>query len=112
MSEFGQDRRPDLPFSLPYAGPIGSSVLNPLDQKSSFCVAVVKRDTAKLVMMIGGAQVQFGQVAESVVLRNLFWIILLAVAFASAAVAGAFLYERFVSGRIEPRARLVRRIAP
>ena len=42
MSEFGQDRRPALP-SLPYAGPIGLSVLNTLDQKSSFCVAVVKR---------------------------------------------------------------------
>src|SRR5258708_3663708 len=69
MSEFGQDRRPALP-SLPYAGPIGLSVLNTLDQKSSFCMAVVKRDTSKLVMMIGGAQVQFGQVAEAFLLRN------------------------------------------
>jgi hypothetical protein len=57
VSEFGQERRPALPFSLPYAGPIGSSVLNTLDQKGSFCLAVVRRDTSKLVMMIGGAQV-------------------------------------------------------
>ena len=62
MSEFGQDRRPALPFSLPYVGPIGLSILNTLDQ-SSFCLAVVKRDTSKLVMMIGGAQVQLSQVA-------------------------------------------------
>jgi signal transduction histidine kinase len=112
MSEFGQDRRPALPFSLPYAGPIGLSVLNTLDQKSSFCVAVVKRDTSKLVMMIGGAQVQFGQVAESFVLRNLFSIILLAGAFASTVVAGAFLSARFVRRSIERVTRLALAIEP
>ena len=112
MSEFGQDRRPDLPFLLPYAGPIGLSVLNTLDQKSSFCVAVVKRDTSKLVMIIGGAQVQFGQVAESFVLRNLFSIILLAGAFASTVVAGAFLSARFVTRSIERVTRLAIAIDP
>jgi signal transduction histidine kinase len=112
MSEFGQDRRPALPFLLPYAGPIGLSVLNTLDQKSSFCVAVVKRDTSKLVMMIGGAQVQFGQVAESFVLRNLFSIILLAGAFASTVVAGAFLSARFVRRSIERVTRLALAIEP
>jgi signal transduction histidine kinase len=112
MSEFGQDRRPDLPFLLPYAGPIGLSVLNTLDQKSSFCVAVVKRDTSKLVMMIGGAQVQFGEVAESFVLRNLFSIILLAGAFASTVVAGAFLSARFVTRSIARVTRLALAIDP
>jgi signal transduction histidine kinase len=112
MSEFGQDRRPALPFSLPYAGPIGLSVLNTLDQESSFCVAVVKRDTSKLVMMIGGAQVQFGQVAESFVLRNLFSIILLAGAFASTVVAGAFLSARIVTRSIERVTRLSLAIDP
>jgi signal transduction histidine kinase len=112
MSEFGQDRRPALPFSLPYAGPIGLSVLNTLDQESSFCVAVVKRDTSKLVMMIGGAQVQFGQIAESFVLRNLFSIILLAAAFASTVVAGAFLSARFVTRSIERVTRLALAIDP
>src|SRR3981189_3112486 len=111
-NEFGQDRRPALPSSLPYAGPIGLSVLNTLDQKSSFCVAVVKRDTSKLVMMIGGAQVQFGQVAESFVLRNLFSIILLAGAFASTVVAGAFLFARFVTRIIERVTRLAIAIDP
>src|SRR6267378_5703526 len=106
VSEFGQERRPALPLSLPYAGPIGSSVLNTLDQKSSFCLAVVRRDTSKLVVMIGGAQVQFGQVAESFVLRNLFSIILLAGAFASTVVAGAFLSARFVTRSIERVTRL------
>jgi signal transduction histidine kinase len=112
VSEFGQERRPALPFSLPYAGPIGSSVLNTLDQKSSFCLAVVQRDTSKLVMMIGGAQVQFGQVAESFVLRNLFSIILLAGAFASTVVAGAFLSARFVTRSIERVTRLALAIEP
>ena len=64
MAEFGRELRPALPFSLPYTGPIGFSVLNTLDQKSAFCLAVVRRGTSELVMMIGGAQVQFGQVAE------------------------------------------------
>jgi signal transduction histidine kinase len=112
VSEFGQERRPALPFSLPYAGPIGSSVLNTLDQKSSFCLAVVRRDTSKLVVMIGGAQVQFGQVAESFVLRNLFSIILLAGAFASTVVAGAFLSARFVTRSIERVTRLALAIEP
>ncbi len=111
ISEFGQDRRPALP-SLPYAGPIGLSVLNTLDQKSSFCVAVVKRDTSKLVMMIGGAQVQFGEVAESFVLRNLFSIVLLAGAFASTVVAGAFLSARIVTRSIARVTRLALAIDP
>jgi signal transduction histidine kinase len=112
VSEFGQERRPALPFSLPYAGPIGSSVLNTLDQKSSFCLTVVRRDTSKLVMMIGGAQVQFGQVAESFVLRNLFSIMLLAGAFASTVVAGTFLSARFVTRSIERVTRLALAIEP
>jgi signal transduction histidine kinase len=111
MSEFGQDRRPALPFSLPYVGPIGLSILNTLDQ-SSFCLAVVKRDTSKLVIMIGGAQVQVDQVAESFVLRNLFSIILLAAAFASTVVAGAFLSARFVRRSIERVTRLALAIEP
>jgi signal transduction histidine kinase len=111
MSESGQDRRPALPFSLPYVGPIGLSVLNTLDQ-NSFCLAVVKRDTSKLVMMIGGAQVQFDQVAESFVVRNLFSIIVLAGAFASTVVAGAFLSARFVTRSIERVTRLALAIDP
>jgi signal transduction histidine kinase len=112
VDEFGQDRRPALPFSLPYGGPIGLSVLNTLDQESSFCMAVVKRDTSRLVMMIGGAQVQFGQIAESFVLRNLSSIILLAGAFASTVVAGAFLSARFVTRSIERVTRLSLAIDP
>jgi signal transduction histidine kinase len=112
MSEFGRERRPALPFSLPYAGPIGLSVLSTLDQKSSFCLAVVRRDTSKLVMMIGGAQVHIGQIAESFILRNLFSVILLAVAFASTVAAGAFLSARFVTRSIERVTRLALAIEP
>ena len=112
VSEFGQERRPALPISLPYPGPIGLSVLNTLDQESSFCLAVVRRDSSKLVLMIGGAQVQFRQVAESFVLRNLFSIILLAGAFASTVVAGAFLSTRFVTRSIERVTKLALAIEP
>src|SRR5882757_6276951 len=111
ISEFGQDRRPALP-SLPYASPIGLSVLNTLDQKSSFCSAVVRRDASKLVMMIGGAQVHFDQIAESFVLRNLVPIILMAIAFASTLAAGAFLSARFVTRSIERVTRLALVIEP
>jgi signal transduction histidine kinase len=112
MSEFGRERRPALPFSLPYAGPIGLSVVSTLDQKSSFCLAVVRRDTSKLVMMIGGAQVHIGQIAESFILRNLFSVILLAVAFASTVAAGVFLSARFVTRSIERVTRLALAIEP
>jgi hypothetical protein len=59
INEFGPERRPALPFSLPYTGPVGFSVLNTVNQKSSFCLAVVRRGASELVMMIGGAQVGF-----------------------------------------------------
>ena len=72
MTEFGRELRPALPFSLPYTGPIGFSVLNTLDQKSTFCLAVVRRGASELVMMIGGAQVRLDQIAKSFVLRNFF----------------------------------------
>ncbi len=63
-SEFGAERRPDLPFSLPYTGPIGFSILNTVDQKSTFCLAVVQRGASQLVMMLGGAQARYGQIAR------------------------------------------------
>jgi signal transduction histidine kinase len=112
MNEFGRERRPALPFPLPYTGPIGFSVLNTLDQKSSFCLAVARRGESELVMMIGGAQVRFGQIAETFVLRNLLPILLLAVAFASTVAAGAFLSARFVARSIERVTRLALAIDP
>jgi signal transduction histidine kinase len=112
MSEFGRELRPALPFSLPYTGPIGFSVLNTLDQKSSFCLAVVRRDTSELVMMIGGAQVGFDQIASSFVARNFFSVFLLAIAFASTVAAGAFLSARFVARSIQRVTRLALAIEP
>ena len=53
INEFERELRPALPFPLPYTGPIGFSVLNTLDQKGTFCLAVVRRRTSELVMMIG-----------------------------------------------------------
>ena len=112
MTEFGRERRPPLPFALPYTGPIGLSVLNAADQKSSFCLVVVRRATSELVMMIGGAQVRFDQFATTFVRRNLFIISLVAVGFASTVAAGAFLSARFVARSIERVTRLAVAIDP
>jgi signal transduction histidine kinase len=112
MEEFGRERRPALPFPLPYTGPIGFSVLNTLDQTSSFCLAVARRGASELVMMIGGAQVHFGQIAETFVFRNLVPILLLAVAFALTVAAGAFLSARFVARSIERVTRLALAVEP
>jgi signal transduction histidine kinase len=111
-NDFGRELRPSLPFSLPYTGPTGFSVLNTLDQKSSFCLAVVRKGPSELVMMIGGAQVRFGQIARSFVFRNLFPVFLLAIAFASTVAAGAFLSARFVARSIERVTRLALAIEP
>jgi signal transduction histidine kinase len=112
MAEFGRELRPALPFSLPYTGPTGLSVLNTLDQKSSFCLAVVRRGASELVMMIGGAQVRLGQIARSFVLRNLLSVFLLAIAFASTVATGAFLSARFVARSIERVTKLALAIEP
>jgi signal transduction histidine kinase len=99
--EFGGERRPALPFSLPYTGPIGFSVLNTLDQKSTFCLAVVQRGASELVMMFGDAHVSSDQIVRSFVSRNLFPISLVALAFASTVAIGTFLSARFVARSIE-----------
>jgi signal transduction histidine kinase len=112
MAEFGRELRPALPFSLPYTGPIGFSVLNTLDQKSPFCLAVVRRGASELVMMIGGAQVGFDQIVRSFVVRNFFSVLLLAIAFASTVATGAFLSARFVARSIERVTKLALAIEP
>jgi signal transduction histidine kinase len=111
-SEFGRELRPALPFALPYNGPIGFSVLNAQDQKSTFCLAVVRRGTSELVMMIGGAQVRFGQIALSFLFRNVFEVVLLAIAFALTVATGAFLSARFVANSIKRVTRLALAIEP
>jgi signal transduction histidine kinase len=112
VNEFGRELRPALPFSLPYTGPIGLSVLNTLDQKSTFCLVVVQRGTSELVMMIGGAHVRLSQIAKSFILRNHLEVFLLAMAFASTVAIGAFLSARFVARSIERVTRLALAIEP
>jgi signal transduction histidine kinase len=112
VSEFGGEHRPALPFSFPYSGPIGFSVFNTLDQKSTFCLAVVRRGPSQLAMMIGNPNPPFGQIATSFVYRNLFPISLLAVAFASTVAFGAILSARFVARSIERVAKLALAIDP
>ncbi len=97
INEFERELRPALPFPLPYTGPIGFSVLNTLDQKSTFCLAVVRRRTSE---------------AKSFVLRNFFQVFVLAIAFASTVAAGAFLSARFVARSIERVTKLALAIEP
>ncbi|MBO0755768.1 MAG: HAMP domain-containing histidine kinase [Bradyrhizobiaceae bacterium] len=110
--EFGGERRPALPFSLPYTGPIGFSVLNTLDQKSTFCLAVVQRGMSELVMVIGAAHVSPDQVVRSFVYRNLVPISLVALAFAATVAIGTILSARFVARSIERVTRLALAINP
>lgn len=101
VSEYGSERRPALPFAFPYHGPVGSSVFNTLDQKSTFCLAVVQRGSLQLAMMVGEPQVRFGRIARNFLVRSIFSITLLALAFAATVAVGAALAARFVSRGIE-----------
>jgi len=112
ITEFGGGRRPALPFSLPYSGPVGFSVLNTLDQNSTFCLAVIPWGPSDLVMMIGGAQVRFGQVMRWFVGRNTFSLFIAAFAFALMVMIGAWLSGRFVARGIDRVTRRALAIDP
>jgi len=112
INEFDRERRPALPFPLPYNGPIGFSVLNTLDQNSTFCLAVIPWGPSNLVMMIGEAQVRLGQIVRTFVARNFFPLALVAFAFASTVAIGAVLSGRFVARGIERVTRRALAIDP
>lgn len=112
ITEFGGEHRPALPFSLPYGGPIGFSVLNTLDQNSTFCLAVIPWGPSDLVMMVGGAQVRFDQMLMSFVGRNIFPLSLMAFAFALMVMIGAWLSGRFVARGIDRVTRRALAIDP
>ncbi|AWM02317.1 sensor histidine kinase [Bradyrhizobium amphicarpaeae] len=112
VSEFGSERRPALPFAFPYHGPVGSSVFNTLDQKSTFCLSVVQRGSLQLAMMVGEPRVRFGRMARNFLIRSVFSITLLALAFAATVAVGAALAARFVSRGIERVARRALAIDP
>ncbi|WP_246550634.1 MULTISPECIES: sensor histidine kinase [Bradyrhizobium] len=101
VSEYGSERRPALPFAFPYHGPVGSSVFNTLDQKSTFCLAVAQRGSLQLAMMVGEPQVRFGRMAGNFLVNRIFSIILVALAFAATVAIGSALAARFVSRGIE-----------
>jgi signal transduction histidine kinase len=100
QANFGGERRPALPLPLPYTGPIGRSVLNTLDQKSTFCLAVLQRGSSRLAIMIGAADVPVGQIARPFFSRTFLPISLIALAFAATVVVGVLLSTRFVSRSI------------
>ncbi|WP_456622085.1 sensor histidine kinase [Bradyrhizobium sp. P5_C12] len=112
VSEYGSERRPALPFAFPYHGPVGTSVFNTLDQKSTFCLGVVQRGSLQLAMMVGQPQVRFGRLARNFLFRSIFSIFLLALAFAATVAIGSALAARFVSRGIERVARRAFAIDP
>ena len=112
VSEFGSEHRPALPFAFPYHGPVGSSVFNTLDQKSTFCLAVVQRGAAQLTMMVGEPQVRFRRIAVNFIYRNMLSILIVALAFAATVAIGSALAARFVSRGIERVARRALAIDP
>ncbi|MBW7974243.1 HAMP domain-containing sensor histidine kinase [Bradyrhizobium sp. BR 10289] len=112
LSEYGNEHRPPLPFVFPYHGPIGSSVFSTLDQKSTFCLSSVQRGSSRLAMMVGEPQVRFGRIARTFLLRRVFSILLVALAFAATVAIGSVLTARFVSRGIERVARRALAIDP
>jgi len=112
VNEYGRDRRPPLPFALPYGGPTGFSVLYALDQKSVFCLAVMRRGNLELSMAIGGAQAPFSHIAASFLSRNFLPIGLMALAFATTVAIGALLAARFVGRSMERVTKLALSIDP
>ena len=111
-NEYGSDRRPELPFTLPYNGPFGFSTLSTPDQKSIFCLAVVRNGSDRLVIMIGNAQIGIAQIARSIVLRSRLPILLTALAFALTVTLGVLLSARFVSRSIARVTKLALAIDP
>ncbi|MCK1736978.1 HAMP domain-containing histidine kinase [Bradyrhizobium sp. 138] len=112
VSEYGSEHRPPLPFAFPYRGPVGLSVFSTLDQNSTFCLAVAQRGSVRLSMMAGEPQVRFGRIARSFLVRNMFSILLVALAFAATVAIGSALAARFVSRGIERVARRALAIDP
>jgi signal transduction histidine kinase len=112
VDEYGRDRRPPLPFALPYGGPTGFSVLYALDQRSVFCLAVMRRGDLELSMAIGGAQIPFSNITTAFLTRNFFPIGMMALAFAATVAIGALLAARFVGCSMERVTRLALSIDP
>jgi len=112
LSEYGSEHRPALPFVFPYHGPVGSSVFSTLDQKSTFCLAAKQRGPLRLAMMVGEPQVRFGRIARTFLLRRIYSILLVALAFAATVAIGSVLTARFVSRGIERVARRALAIDP
>lgn len=112
VEEFGGERRPTLPFALPYAGPAGFAAFNTPAKDRTFCLAVVQRKPLQLTMMIGDPQPDFGQEVTTFISRNVFPFALLALSFATTVAVGAMLTARFVSRSIERVTRLALAIDP
>ncbi|NEV02390.1 HAMP domain-containing histidine kinase [Bradyrhizobium sp. UFLA 03-164] len=112
-SEFGRERRPPLPVSLPFVGPSGLSMLKSLDQNSSFCMVVMHTGhVPELVMMIGNAHVRPDQIAMWFILKNLLEISLYAAGYVLIVAIGVFLAARFVARSIERVTKLALAIDP
>lgn len=112
LSEYGSEHRPALPFVFPYHGPVGSSVFSTLDQNSTFCLSAVQRGSLRLAMMVGEPQVRFARIARTFLLRRVYSIALVALAFAATVAIGSALAARFVSRGIERVARRALAIDP
>ncbi|MBR0843972.1 HAMP domain-containing histidine kinase [Bradyrhizobium liaoningense] len=115
VSEYGSEHRPPLPIAFPYRGPVGLSVFSTHDQKSTFCLDVAQWGSLRLTTMVGEPQVRFGRIARNFLVRSIFPIFLLALAFAATVAVGSALAARFVSrgiARVTHRALAIDPAAP
>lgn len=99
-AEFGTFYRPALPFSLPYTGPAGLSILAAADQSRTLCLDIKPRGHSFLSVVVGGAQSGFRQSAMSFVMRNISSILMLALAFAATVGISALLAANIVARSI------------
>ncbi|MDI4238294.1 HAMP domain-containing sensor histidine kinase [Bradyrhizobium sp. Arg237L] len=110
--EHGRQHRPPLPIAVPYTGPVGLSVLDTADKKSSFCLDIVRRGGVELTLIVGGAQVTVREMAKAFLLRNIPVILTLAFAFAATVAAGALFSALIVARSIDRVTKLALTIDP
>jgi len=100
IAEYERTRRPELPFSIPYAGPTGLSIFSSVDDASAVCIDVKKKGDSQLVIITDGANISAGEFIKAFVGRNTQAVLLLAMAFAVTVASGAMLSARFVARSI------------
>ncbi|ETR79224.1 histidine kinase [Afipia sp. P52-10] len=99
--EFNRDRRPQLPFEVPYQGSATRAIFANANAEQTVCLDVVETPASGLVLTVAGAQPTFGMSLKhrfSTVMMVSLAIV--GSAFAAIVAIGVFLAGRFVKRSI------------